>query len=77
MDIINLEGLGEDPETIRKNRRITSIAKTFTKPVAEHRAQVEKALDAGLTLSASTLMSAGYADNAKAAFTELNNQESK
>ncbi|TFD25866.1 hypothetical protein [Cryobacterium lyxosi] len=75
MDIINLEGLGEDPETIRKNRRVTSIAKTYTEKVVKEREQIEQALKAGLTLSAHTLMSAGYADTAKAAFAELNQKD--
>jgi len=71
MTIINLENLGDDPEAIRRNRRINSIAKTYTKKVSEEREQIDQALKAGLTLSNHTLISAGYADNAKAAFTEL------
>ena len=75
MTYINLEAIGSDPELIRKNRRINSIAKTYTKKVAEDREQIDQALKAGLTLSAHTLISAGYADSAKAAFTELNEQD--
>ena len=75
MNIINLENLGEDPELIRKNRRATSIAKTYTKSVAEDRAQIDQVLKAGLTLSPSTLLRAGYADTAKAALTEINQKD--
>ena len=75
MNYIDLESIGSDPELIRKNRRVTSIAQTYTKKVAEDREQIDQALKAGLTLSAHTLISAGYADSAKAAFTELNEQD--
>ena len=72
---IDLESLGSDPELIRKNRRINSVATTYTEAAARDRAGIEQAVKAGLTLSANALLRAGYADEAKAAFTELNNQK--
>lgn len=66
-----------EAEGIRRNRRATSIAKTYTKSVAEDRAQIDEALKAGLTLSTGTLLRAGYADTAKAALTELNQKDTK
>ena len=64
-----------EAEGIRRNRRLTSIAKTYTKSVAEERAQIDEVLKAGLTLSPSTLLRAGYADTAKAALTEINKKD--
>ncbi|TFB46507.1 hypothetical protein [Cryobacterium tagatosivorans] len=64
-----------EAEGIRRNRRVTSIAKTYTKSVAEDRAQIDQALKAGLTLSTNALLRAGYADNAEAALTELNQKD--
>ena len=66
-----------DAENIRKNRRLTSIASTYTKAMADDRAQIEQALKAGLTLSANAVLRAGYADNAAAANTELNQKGNK
>ena len=66
-----------DAENIRKNRRLTSIASTYTKAMADDRAQIEEAFKAGLTLSPNAVLRAGYADNAEAANTELNQKGNK
>ena len=66
-----------DAENIRRNRRLRSIASTYSKAMADDRAQIEEAFKAGLTLSPNAVLRAGYADNAKAANTELNQKGNK
>ena len=64
-----------DAENIRRNRRLRSIASTYTQAMADDRAQIEQAFKAGLTLSTNAVLRAGYADNAEAANTELNQKD--
>lgn len=63
------------PEDIRRARRLKSIASTYTESAANDRAQIELATKAGLTLSSNALLRAGYADNAEAALTEINQKD--